>query len=270
MRNRFEIVPMSVEAFRRERLVRIAVVTLAVAFGHSALVLAVESNPPPAPTSPGTITFNKDIAPLVFRHCASCHRLGEAAPFPLLDYHAVNKRAGQFLDVIQRHAMPPWKPVAGDREFSNGRRLTPAEVDLVRRWVADGAVEGNPKDLPPAPEFVAGWQLGQPDLVLTVPKPVPVPREGPDVYLNLVLPLKIPPGKYIKAVEFRPGNPRVVHHAVLYCDTSGKARELGSGRSRIRVHRDDTARQCVAGGFRHLDSRPQGPPARRGLIPALA
>ena len=216
---------MRIESASRARFAQIAVVALTLALQYSARSLAAEGRAPQAPTSPGPVTFNKDIAPLVFRHCASCHRPGEVAPFSLLNYHAVNKRAEQFLDVIERHVMPPWKPVAGYGEFSNGRRLTPGEISLVRRWVAEGAIEGNAQDLPPTPEFVAGWQLGQPDLVLTAAEPVRVSREGPDLYLNLVLPLKIPPGKYLKAVEFRPSNPRAVHHAVLYCDTSGKARE---------------------------------------------
>ncbi len=208
-----------------------AALMLAVGLTCSSPSLAGETAVPPAQTGPGAITFNKHVAPLVFRHCAGCHRPGEVAPFSLLTYHAVSKRAEQILDVIERHAMPPWKPVAGHGEFSNGRRLTPDEINLVRRWVAEGAIEGTAQDLPPTPKFAAGWQLGQPDLVVTVPEAVHVPREGPDLYLNLVLPLRVPAGKYIKAVQFRPSNPRVVHHAVLYCDTTGKAREKDQANS---------------------------------------
>lgn len=172
------------------------------------------------------VTFNKDIAPLVWKHCAACHRPGEVAPFPLLSYHDVAKRAGQIQDITAQHIMPPWKPVPGHGEFANGRRLTPAEIELVATWVAGGAKEGAAADLPALPTFPDGWQLGPPDLVITLDQPVEVPAEGRDVYQNVILPFQIPTGKYLKAVEFRPGNRRVVHHAVISYDTNGRARKL--------------------------------------------
>ena len=171
------------------------------------------------------ITFNKHIAPIVWKNCAGCHRPGEVAPFSLLSYRDVSKRAEQIQDVTARHLMPPWKPQAGHGEFSNGRRLTADEIGLVKQWVTAGAVEGKPDDLPPAPKFATGWQMGTPDLIVTLPEAVQVPSDGRDWYLNVVMPLEIPEGKYLKAAEFRPSNRRVVHHAVLFCDTTGKARE---------------------------------------------
>jgi mono/diheme cytochrome c family protein len=173
----------------------------------------------------GKPTFHKDIGPLVVTHCAKCHRPGEVAPFPLLEYDDVAKRAELILEVVGRHAMPPWKPVPGHGEFANGRRLSDAEIGLFRRWVETGAKEGDSADRRPLPQFADGWQLGKPDLVLTMAEPTPIPADGRDVYFNVILPLKVPQGKYIKAAEFRPGNRRVVHHAVLFVDTSGKARE---------------------------------------------
>ena len=171
------------------------------------------------------VTFNRQIAPLIFSRCAGCHRAGEVAPFSLLSFAEVKKRARQIESVVSDGSMPPWKPVTGHGEFSNGRRLTPEEVALFKAWVARGTPEGNPDELPPLPSFATGWQLGTPDLVVTMPVPVDVASAGSDVYLNLVLPFKVPEGKFLKAVEFRPGNRRVVHHAVLFYDTSGKARE---------------------------------------------
>lgn len=171
------------------------------------------------------ITFNKHVAPIVWKNCAGCHRPGEVAPFSLLSYRDVSKRAEQIQDVTARHIMPPWKPQAGHGEFSNGRRLTADEIGLVKQWATTGAIEGNPADLPRAPTFANGWQMGTPDLIVTLPEAVQVPSDGRDWYLNVVLPLDIPEGKYLKAAEFRPSNRRVVHHAVLFCDTTGKARE---------------------------------------------
>lgn len=172
------------------------------------------------------VTFNKDIAPLVWKHCAGCHRPGEVAPFSLLTFHEVAKRAGQIQEVTAQQIMPPWKPVPGHGEFANGRRLTADEIALVAAWVTGGAQEGNPADLPAAPAFPEGWQLGKPDLVITLAEPVEVPAEGRDVYQNVILPFQLPTGKYLKAVQFRPSNPRVVHHAVVSYDTSGRARTL--------------------------------------------
>jgi mono/diheme cytochrome c family protein len=176
--------------------------------------------------SAAKVTFNKHIAPLVWQQCANCHRPGQVAPFSLLSYRDVQKRAEQIRDITAEGLMPPWSPAPGHVAFSNGRRLTSEEQKLIAAWVAGGAVEGAASDLPPLPKFPEGWQLGKPDLVLEVPQPINVPATGRDLYVNVILPLKVPTGKYLKAIEFHPGNRRVVHHAVLFNDTSGKSREL--------------------------------------------
>jgi hypothetical protein len=178
------------------------------------------------PRPKGSLTFTRDVAPLVFKHCAACHRPGEVAPFALLSYRDVKKRARQIEQVTASRFMPPWKPVAGHGEFRSARRLTNDEIGLFKQWVAEGAVEGDAKDLPAPPTFATGWQLGEPDLIVTMPKEYQIPTEGRDVYRNFVIPLQIPEGKYIRAVEYRPSNRRVVHHAGLAFDTSGKLRAL--------------------------------------------
>ncbi len=171
------------------------------------------------------LTFNKHIAPLVFEHCASCHRPGEVAPFSLLTYSDVKKRAGQIAELTASRLMPPWKSVEGHGRFIGERRLSQDQIDLIARWVSQGSAEGDARDLPVAPKFNDSWALGQPDIVLTMPEPYPVPADGPDVYRNFILNLEIPPGKYIKALEYRPSNRRVVHHALFASDASGKARK---------------------------------------------
>jgi mono/diheme cytochrome c family protein len=171
------------------------------------------------------VTFNKDIAPLLFQKCADCHRPGEVAPFPLLIYGDAKKRAQQLQTVTTVRFMPPWKSVAGHGTFQGERRLTSDEIGLIARWVAQGAPEGAAADLPPLPEFPEGWRLGPPDLVVTMPVEYAIPAEGPDVYRNFVLPLEIPAGKFIKAAEFRPANRRIVHHAVLAMDVTGRSRQ---------------------------------------------
>jgi hypothetical protein len=171
------------------------------------------------------VTFNKHIAPLVFERCAGCHHPGEVAPFPLLTYSDVKKRRKQIADVTANHFMPPWKTVEGHGSFLGERRLSKDDVALIGRWVEQGAPEGDARDLPPPPKFDdSGWKLGPPDIVLTMPEPFTVPAEGPDVYRNFVLPLSVPEGKYIKALEYRASNRRVVHHALCATDFSGNSR----------------------------------------------
>lgn len=176
----------------------------------------------------GPVTFNRQIAPLVFEHCSGCHRPGEVAPFPLLTYDDVAKRAELLADVMKQRYMPPWKPVPGHGEFRGARQLTDDEIELMTRWIDGGLPEGEAGDLPSRPQWVDGWQLGEPDLIVSMPEPFEVPAEGSDIYRNFILPLDIPEGKYIRAVEFRPSNPRVVHHALMALDRRGEARKLES------------------------------------------
>jgi hypothetical protein len=191
-----------------------------IAFVLHGLAHAADPSPPNE-----QITFNRDIAPLVFEHCAACHRPGEVAPFSLLTYSDLKKRLPQIAQVTSSRFMPPWKSVEGHGRFIAERRLTNEQIDRIGRWVSQGAVEGDPRDLPATPRFSDAWKLGQPDIVITMPEPFSVPADGPDVYQNFVLTLEIPPGKYIKALEYRPSNRRVVHHALFASDASGKSRK---------------------------------------------
>ena len=122
---------------------------------------------PSVSAQPASITF-KDVAPIVWRRCATCHRPGEIGPFSLLTYDDVKRHATQIADVTSRRVMPPWKPSAAN-DFQDNRRLTDAELLTLQQWIGDGAIEGNSADLPPAPSWSAGWQLGTPDLVVTMP-----------------------------------------------------------------------------------------------------
>jgi hypothetical protein len=182
---------------------------------------------PAADTSPlpERPTFTKHIAPIVFANCSSCHRPGEVAPFSLLTYSDAAKRAKQIAQVTSDRFMPPWKSVEGHGRFVGERRLTKDQRDLISRWANHGAPEGDLADLPPAPKFSDDWHLGLPDIVLTMPEPFDVPADGADVYRNFVLKLEVPAGKYLKALEYRPGNRRVVHHALFAADPTDKSRK---------------------------------------------
>jgi mono/diheme cytochrome c family protein len=161
------------------------------------------------------VTFNKHVAPILFRKCAGCHRPGEVAPFSLLGHGDASKRAGLIAELTSTREMPPWKAEPGAGHFADERRLSDDEVATIRRWSEAGAPEGDAADLPSAPHFTEGWQLGEPDLVLRMAEPYALAASGPDEYRCFVLPIRVPSGKYIKAIEYRPGNRKVVHHAVF-------------------------------------------------------
>jgi len=197
--------------------------------------------PPPAQSSLAPVTFNHDIAPIMFRSCATCHRPGEAAPFSLLAYAEVRKHARQIADVTRSRVMPPWLPEPQALKFRDELRLTDAEISLIQRWVEQGEAEGNPADLPPQPKFVEGWRLGKPDLILTAAKPLTLPPEGTDTYWNFIFPVPIHQTQWVKAIEIRPGDKRYVHHANILVDRTGQSRQretepgAGFGGMEIRI-----------------------------------
>ena len=167
----------------------------------------------------GDITFSRDVAPIVFAKCAACHRPGEAAPFSLLTYDDVRRRASQIAEVTRSRFMPPWAPKAGCGDFAGARRLTDQEIKVFTDWAADKAPRGSDADLPPAPKFVDGWQLGPPDLVLESP-PYTLASGGGDRFRNFVIPINLDAPRWVEAIELRPTNPRVTHHARLGVDST--------------------------------------------------
>jgi len=173
-------------------------------------------------------SFNKDIAPILYQNCAICHRPGEVAPFSLLTYSDAAKRAKLISTVTEKRYMPPWKAEHGYGEFANERRLTDGQISLIRAWADAGAPEGDPRDKPPAPVFADGWLGGKPDKVLTMPTKYSLAPDGPDQFECFVLPSNVDHDVYFSGLEFRPGNRRVVHHALVFLDPNHAARRLAS------------------------------------------
>ncbi len=179
-----------------------------------------------AKTSSKSVTFNRDIAPIVFHNCAPCHRPGEAGPFPLLTYEDVKKHGRQIVAVTQSRFMPPWPPEPQPLKFADERRLGERQIALIKKWVDEGMIEGNPADLPPQPKFVPGWQLGEPDLIVKASKPFQLPATGSDVYWNFILPLPLDRDRWVKGIEVRPGDKRLLHHANVVVDRLELSRKL--------------------------------------------
>lgn len=175
---------------------------------------------------PGALTFNKDIAPIMFQNCAVCHHAGGAGPFSLLSYQDVRKRAQQIAAVTESRYMPPWLPEPGHGKFADERRLSDEQIEMIRQWNAEGAVEGAALDLPPAPKFNEGWQLGRPDLVIKMAAAYTLPAGGTDVFRNFVIPIPVTTTRYVRAVEILPGNKKIVHHANLLIDRMRSSRRL--------------------------------------------
>ena len=176
------------------------------------------------------VTFTKDVAPILFDNCAPCHRPGQQAPFSLLDYDSVRRHARLVATVTQRRLMPPWLPEPGYGDFMNQRRLSDDQIRTIQRWFSKGAVEGDSSDKPPLPRWPSdGWQLGQPGLIVKLPRPYTLRPGGTDVFRNFVIPLPPSAPRYVRAIEFHPDNPRILHHAAIGVEPSRLARQLEKG-----------------------------------------
>ena len=179
-----------------------------------------------ATEKPTQVTYTKDVAPLLADRCGMCHHAGGSAPFTLLSYSDAKRHAGQIATVTGNRFMPPWKADPADGPFVGQHPLTDREVLVLRRWLDAGTPEGDPRDLPAPREWVEGWQLGKPDLVITLKQPYTLPPEGTDAFRIFVLPIPVDTERFVRGLEFRPGNAKVVHHANIRIDTTSVSRKL--------------------------------------------
>jgi tetratricopeptide (TPR) repeat protein len=183
-----------------------------------AAVLAV------APSASAQVTFSKDVAPILFRHCAACHQPDGPGPFSVLTYDEVRRRASQIATVTRTGVMPPRKAEAGHGDFVGQERLSPGDISTIQQWADGGVIEGQRSDLPQLPPPRGGWQLGIPDLVVRPPA-YTLTTEGTDVFRIFVIPLPVGERRFVRGLEFRPGN-RVVHHANIRIDRTPASRRF--------------------------------------------
>lgn len=170
---------------------------------------------------PKQVTFHRDVAPVLQKNCQGCHRPGEAAPMAFLTYKEVRPFAKAIKEAVATKRMPPWfaDPHAG--KFANDRSMSAGEIETIVRWVDTGAKEGDPKDAPKPAQFVQGWNIGKPDLVVELPKPYEVQAKGTVDYTYYVLPLNLKEDTWVTATEVRPGNREVVHHVIAFVRPPG-------------------------------------------------
>jgi hypothetical protein len=172
-------------------------------------------------TKPSHVTFTKDVAPIVQEHCQGCHRPGEGTPFSMLTYEEARPWAMAMKQMVISRAMPPWYEDGKTEKFSNNRSLTQAQIDTIAAWVDAGAPKGDPKDMPPARDYVAGWTIPKPDKVYQLPKAFSVPATGILDYQYVILPSGFTKDTWVQDVEAAPTDRSVVHHIVAYVRTPG-------------------------------------------------
>ncbi len=177
----------------------------------SAALLAADSTP----------TYTKDVAPIIYKNCASCHRQGDIGPMPLLTYEQTRPWAASIREKVAGGQMPPWHSTDPHGTFSNDRRLSDADKATLIKWAVGGAPQGSPKDLPAAPQFTEGWEIGKPDAVLAMSKPYHVIDKGTIAYQYFQIPTGFTEDKWIQAIEVRPGVRKVVHHILVFVREPG-------------------------------------------------
>jgi Flp pilus assembly protein TadD len=175
---------------------------------------------------PASATWSRDIAPVLYQNCTTCHHPGGAGPFSLLTYADARRWAPQILNVTQSRLMPPWLPEPGYGDFADVRRLSDDDRALLKRWINGGMAQGDVKAAPPQPHYNAQWQLGKPDVILQTAQPFTLAAGGTDVFRNLIMPNPLKETRYIRAMEILPSPASVVHHANLLIDRTASLRRM--------------------------------------------
>ena len=176
-------------------------------------------------TRTGEVTYTRHVAPLLEANCVECHHQGGIAPFSLEGYENARRWHRMIAWMTGERLMPPWRAVPGFGEFRDARRLSDRQIELLRAWSQAGARLGDPEDtMPISARSRSKWRLGEPDLVLKMREPFEVPANGEDIYRYFVIPTDFVEDKVVVALDFSPGDRRVVHHANYLIDYQGHAR----------------------------------------------
>ena len=194
-----------------------AAVMLCAVIGTAAQLRAQSPAPAPAVTP----TFSHDVAPIFYKSCTGCHRPGEIGPMALVTYQDARPWAKSIAVKVASGAMPPWHADPSHGEFLNDRRLADADKETILKWANGGAPEGNPNDLPPAPKYADGWQIGQPDVIFALTEDYPVPASGTIEYKYFEVPTNFTEDQWVQAFEVRPGDRSVVHHVIVFAKPPG-------------------------------------------------
>jgi len=195
-----------------------------ILLGVGVLLLLV-SPPRLTTTSENNVTFNKDVAPIFYKNCTGCHRPGEIAPMSLLTYNDARPWAKSIREKVANRDMPPWHADPRYGEWRNDRRISQDAINTILAWVNNGAKEGDPKDLPPMPEYTPGWRIGKPDQTFSAPEQA-VPAEGVVDYQYLSVPTNFKEDRWITSAEIRSSAHAVVHHVIVFVQEPGATSRL--------------------------------------------
>lgn len=189
------------------------------------VVLLLVSGPTVTTTSENNVTFTKDVAPIFYKNCTGCHRPGEIAPMSLLTYNDARPWAKSIREKVANREMPPWHADPKHGEWRNDRRISQEAINTILAWVNNGAKEGDPKDLPPMPEYTPGWRIGKPDQTFSAPEQS-VPADGVVDYQYLSVPTNFKEDRYITSAEIRSSAHAVVHHVIVFVQEPGATSRL--------------------------------------------
>ena len=189
------------------------------------VMLLLVSGPTVTTTSENNVTFTKDVAPIFYNNCTGCHRPGEIAPMSLLTYNDARPWAKSIREKVANREMPPWHADPKHGEWRNDRRISQEAINTILAWVNNGAKEGDPKDLPPMPEYTPGWRIGKPDQTFSAPEQS-VPAEGVVDYQYLTVPTNFKEDRWITSAEIRSSAGAVVHHVIVFVQEPGATSRL--------------------------------------------
>jgi mono/diheme cytochrome c family protein len=219
----------------------------AVAFSIAGIIIAlcVAFLPAISASDAKNITFAKDVAPIFFQNCAECHRAGEAAPFSLTSYKEARPWARSIKEKVVSRQMPPWHADPAHGEFSNDRRLAQKDIDTIAAWVDQGAKEGDPREMPPLPQFAEGWLIGKPDIVIQMPQEFTLAAQGPDEIQYFEAPTNFKEDVYVQMAEARPGNRKIVHHIIAFVQPPPKGGQPKLTEDQIKKYREQLERDSI-------------------------
>src|SRR5712692_4064371 len=163
-----------------------------------------------------SITFTRDVASILYKNCAQCHRPNDIAPFSVLTYKDVRPWARSIREKVITREMPPWYADPRYGHFKNEARLGKKDIDTIVAWADQGAKEGDPKDLPALPGYIEGWRIGKPDQVFSMTEEYTIKPDDPDNYVYFVVPTEFKEDRWVQAAEIRPSNKKVVHHIIAH------------------------------------------------------
>jgi hypothetical protein len=236
---------------------------LMVSFVALVMFAVAADNATTASTAP--VTFTKDVAPILYTKCATCHRPGEMAPMSLINYKEVRPWAKSIREKVVSREMPPWFADPNHGEWANDASLTPAQIETIRAWVDTGAKEGDLKQLPVAPKFAdSEWKFGKPDVVLSMTEEASIPADGSVAYRYYVIPTNFTEDKYVQFAQIKRGEPSVVHHVIVSSREPGNTPLPPAGE--IKFDRQQFNPEAARDGQRANSQGPQGTRSSDGQI----